>query len=125
MTSRTDPLPKLPTLPRGGAKTRKPPRLPKLPKKPEPVPDPLDKVEYTGDAEEDFKREFDALQEGYRERAEKEAARQAEATDGAYYFCVCLRTDSDREKLCQALGLHKDTHYADGYELARLLNVDL
>jgi hypothetical protein len=53
----------------------------------EPEPDPMADVEYTGDLEEDSKRELTALQKGFRERARREQERFELATDSEYWIC--------------------------------------
>lgn len=117
-------LPKLPKTPKAG----KPGKLPKLPARPsDPEPDPLADVEYTGSIEEDSKREFTALEDGYRKRAKNEDKRYKNAMDGEFYFVACFASFEERDKFLQACGYGKNDNfkYVNGHDLADRLNLDL
>lgn len=92
------------------------------------VVDPLADVQYTGDLQADTDAEFEALKQGYRARASAEADRFRNATDSEYWFAVCFKSREDKEKFLAAVKakprLHGDK-YLDGYQLAKLLGVDL
>lgn len=91
-----------------------------------PEPDPLADVEYTGDLPEDSRRELTALQQGFRDRAKREAERFRQATDSEYWFAVCFRSREDKERFLRALHLLAvGDKYLDGYAVARLLRVDM
>lgn len=92
------------------------------------VDDPLAEVEYTDDLGEDCAREFTALEKGFAERAGKEKARFQNVTDSEYWFATCFRTREDKEKFLKALRVHKNVmgdKYLDGYQLAKILGVDM
>ncbi|AXB48204.1 hypothetical protein A4R43_01115 [Amycolatopsis albispora] len=92
----------------------------------EPEPDPLADVEYTGDVPEDSRRELTALQQGFRDRAKREAERFRLATDSEYWLAICFKSREDKEKfLRNAKLLHVGDKYMDGYAVARLLGVPM
>lgn len=125
MTSHTDPLPKLPTMPKGAGRPGKLPKLAKVPaKRSDPTPDPLAEVEYTGNLEEDSARELTALEEGYRERMRNEQARFVAATDSEYWLCLCFADRAERERFLAAVGENPKTKYLLGRDLARTLDID-
>lgn len=92
----------------------------------EPEPDPLANVEYTGDLPEDSRRELTALQQGFRDRAKREAERFRLATDSEYWIAVCFKTREDKEKFLRNAGLLAvGDKYMDGYAVARVLGVPM
>ncbi|MGW5741569.1 hypothetical protein [Amycolatopsis sp. NPDC003861] len=94
--------------------------------KAEPEPDPLADVEYTGDLPEDSRRELTALQQGFRDRARREAERFRLATDSEYWIAVCFKTREDKEKFLRNAGLLAiGDKYMDGYAVARVLGVPM
>ncbi|WGH92105.1 hypothetical protein QDX21_07115 [Auritidibacter ignavus] len=95
-------------------------------KKRNPVENPLDSVEYTGDLEKDSASELTAIQKGFRERKEREKDRFVEATDSEFWFAVCFKNRGHKEKFLKAIdALPIGDKYLDGYKLAKLLGVDL
>ncbi len=92
----------------------------------DPEPDPLADVEYTGDLPEDSRKELNALQQGFRDRAKREAERFRLATDSEYWIAVCFKTREDKEKfLRNAKLLPIGDKYMDGYAVARALGVPM
>lgn len=92
----------------------------------EPEPDPLADVEYTGALPEDSRRELTALQQGFRDRAKREAERFRLATDSEYWLAVCFKTREDKEKfLRNAKLLGIGDKYMDGYAVAQALGVPM
>lgn len=120
-------LPKLPSITSAG-KTRKPQSL-KIQdlKRSDPEPDPLEKVNYTGNTEEDAKAELNALQQGFKDRAKNEAQRFKQATDTEYWFAVCFSSREEKESFLKAIGLGKrgdPDKYLVGRQLAALLGIE-
>lgn len=92
----------------------------------DPEPDPLAEVDYTGDLPEDSRRELTALQQGFRDRAKREAERFRLATDSEYWLAVCFKTRDDKETfLRNAKLLGIGDKYMDGYAVARVLGVPM
>ncbi|SFO82803.1 hypothetical protein SAMN05421810_10192 [Amycolatopsis arida] len=92
----------------------------------EPEPDPLADVEYTGDLPEDSRRELNALQQGFRDRARREAERFRLATDSEYWIAVCFKSREDKERFLRNAGLLAiGDKYMDGYAVARVLGVPM
>lgn len=92
----------------------------------EPDPDPLENVEYTGDLAEDSRRELNAVQQGFRDRAKREAERFRLATDSEYWVAVCFKSREDKEKFLRNAGLLAiGDKYMDGYAVARVLGVEM
>ncbi|MFD6070294.1 hypothetical protein [Amycolatopsis lurida] len=92
----------------------------------EPDPDPLAGVEYTGDEENDARAELDALHRGFRERTARELEQMQLATESEYWFCVCFKSQDDKDAFLTAAGLVviRDK-YLDGYATAELLGVTM
>ena len=91
-----------------------------------PAENPMNKVEPTGDAEEDSHREFEALAEGFRERRDKEEARYKDATDSGYYFAVVFRSNEDRDAFVSELNMAlEDGWWLNGYDVARKLKFEI
>ncbi|UUV33587.1 hypothetical protein NQK81_09070 [Amycolatopsis roodepoortensis] len=92
----------------------------------EPDPDPLAGVEYTGDEEDDARAELDALHRGFRERTARELERMQLATESEYWFCVCFKSQDDKDAFLAAAGLVViGDKYLDGYATAELLGVTM
>ncbi|WP_245617247.1 hypothetical protein [Amycolatopsis taiwanensis] len=92
----------------------------------EPEPDPLAEVDYTGDLPEDSRRELTALQQGFRDRAKREAERFRLATDSEYWIAVCFKSREDKERFLRNAGLLAiGDKYMDGYAVARVLGVPM
>ena len=122
--------------PKAGA-ARKPKRPLRREKPSDPTPDPLATVEYTGNLEEDSRRELTALEQGYRERAANEqgyrerAANEQKrfiaATDSEHWFAVSFPSRADKERFLRAIGLTgraAPDKYMTGDQLAAALGVD-
>lgn len=111
-----------PTRPARPPRPVRPPRIrPSIPE-----PDPLANIKPTGDLEADAATEFQALQEGYRDRLVQEATRFKNATDGQFWFCVCFESDEERKRFLAATGLggrKQDAKYVAGAHLAKALGV--
>ena len=90
------------------------------------APDPLLKVKSTGDVAVDAAAEFDAIDEGFRQRMANEQSRVNDELDSENWFAVVFETRAQKEEFLEILGLldHGDK-YLDGVEVARRLNVDL
>ncbi|EME52260.1 hypothetical protein [Amycolatopsis decaplanina] len=92
----------------------------------EPDPDPLAGVEYTGDEEDDPRPELGALHRGFRERTALELERMQLATESEYWFCVCFKSQDDKDAFLAAAGLVViGDKYLDGYATAELLGVTM
>lgn len=88
--------------------------------------DPLANVQYTGNVEADAKAELDELQKGFRARRDAEAKRFEQATDSEYWFAVCFKSRADKDAFLSAIKASRlGDKYLDGYQLARLLKVDI
>ena len=112
--------------PKAGA-VRKPKRPLRREKPSDPTPDPLATVEYTGNLEEDSRRELTALEQGYRERAANEQKRFIAATDSEHWFAVSFSSRADKERFLRAIGLTgraAPDKYMTGDQLAAALGVD-
>lgn len=111
--------PAKPTMP---AKPGKP-RKPAPPRKPRPrAKEPIDREA----AQADIERELTDIERGFRERNAKEMARNSDATDNKYYFCVVLEDGAQADALLDALGvLGKGDLYVDGRIVAKALGVEL
>lgn len=90
------------------------------------APDPLAKVEYTGDLERDSAAELEAIDAGWRERRAREQQRVNDELDSENWIAVVFETRAQKEAFLQALNLleHGDK-YLDGRDVAKALNVDL
>ena len=91
-------------------------------------PDPLDGVEYTGGLQEDSRREFSALREGFKARLKREKSGFSRATDSEFWFAVCFRSREDKEAFLSAIRARRSLmgdKYLDGYKLAKLLGVEM
>lgn len=92
----------------------------------DPEPDPLAEVDYTGDLETDARTELNAIQQGFRDRAKREAERFRLATDSEYWAVLCFKTRADKERfLTRAKLLAVGDKYLDGYAAARVLGVPM
>lgn len=92
----------------------------------EPEPDPLADVDYTGDLEADSAAELTALQQGFRDRAQRENDRFRLATDSEYWVAVCFKSREDKEAFLRAAGLAQiGDKYLDGYAVARALGIEM
>lgn len=126
------PLPKigpaaLPKLPSGPAKVELPDMPTVMPKGiVQPLDNPLDQLEPTGDIEVDAKTELIAAREALRAVDEQRNRRMDFITDSEYWFAVSFQTREQKEAFLQALNLyaHGDK-YLDGYVVARKLGVTL
>ena len=89
---------------------------------------PLESVEYSDDLNADASAEFEAVQQGFADRAKAERKRFQDATDSEFWFAVCFKTRDDKEDFLKALKVHKSTmgdKYLDGHKLAKMLGVKL
>ncbi|MCP2248174.1 hypothetical protein [Lentzea aerocolonigenes] len=92
----------------------------------EPLPDPLQDVEYTGDLAVDAGAELDALAIGFRERTKREDERFRLATDSEFWFALCFKSREDKDAFLKAAGLmHIGDKYLDGRAAAAVLGVDM
>ena len=83
---------------------------------------PLAKVEYTGDVQEDAAAELTELQRAYRERAKAESNRFADATDSEFWFAVCFRDRAEKDAFLAEFGVERlGDKYVDGALLAKAL----
>lgn len=106
---------------------RKPKRPLRREKPSDPTPDPLANVEYTGNLEEDSRRELTALEQGYRDRAANEQKRFIAATDSEHWFAVSFPSRADKERFLRAIGLTgraAPDKYMTGDQLAAALGID-
>lgn len=87
------------------------------------VDDPTAGIEWANNAEEDSKKELDAVAQGFRQRRDQEDKRVENATDSRYYFVVCFRDRPDRDSFLSKLnmGLDDGDWWINGYELGRML----
>jgi hypothetical protein len=70
--------------------------------------------------------ELDSVIQGFRDRAGKEAQRNAEVTLADAYVCVCFATREQREAFMAAKGwLRVGRRYVDGRRIAALEGIDL
>ena len=91
-----------------------------------PVPQYVDIPDQTGDAEADSAADLDAVQEGFRKRAQDEGKRFALATDTEYWSCICFQTREQKEAFLAAIGVLKHgDKYLDGALVAKALGIDL
>jgi hypothetical protein len=92
----------------------------------EPLPDPLQDVEYTGDLAADADAELDALAIGFRERTKREDERFRLATDSEFWFVLCFKSREDKEAFLKSARLmHIGDKYLDGRAAAAVLGVEL
>lgn len=98
--------------------------------------DPLENVEYTGDLPADCGAEFEALQESFEERknregmaarAKAERERFQKATDSEFWFAVCFEDRDEKERALKALKVNKrmmGDKYLDGRKLMQVLGLE-
>ncbi|WP_233223133.1 hypothetical protein [Amycolatopsis sp. BJA-103] len=92
----------------------------------EPDPDPLAGIKHTGDEEDDARAELDALHRGFREHTARELERMQLATESEYWFCVCFKSQDDKDAFLTAAGLVViGDKYLDGYATAELLGITM
>jgi hypothetical protein len=92
----------------------------------EPLPDPLQGVEYTGDLAADADAELDALAIGFRERTKREDERFRLATDSEFWFALCFKSRDEKDAFLKAARLmHIGDKYLDGRAAAAVLGVDM
>lgn len=86
----------------------------------------LDKIEYTGNAEVDSKRELNAFEQAAKAALQREKDARADMFDTEYFACICFQSRDQKEAFLSALGLleHGDK-YLDGYEVAEKVGVVL
>lgn len=91
-----------------------------------PAPDPLAKVKATGDVAADAAAEFDAIDEGFRNRMANEQGRVNDELDSENWCTFVFETRAQKDEFLTRLGLidHGDK-YLDGVEVARRMKVDL
>ena len=91
-----------------------------------PAPDPLAKVPATGDVAADAAAEFDAIDQGFRQRMANEQSRVNAELDSENWVAVVFETRAQKEEFLERIGLldHGDK-YLDGVDVARILSVDL
>lgn len=103
-------------------------KAPSFAKKPLPsmakAPDPLKGVSLPDDIEESPRVELDAVQQGFRERAQQEAQRFEDATDTGYYTCVVFENRAQLDAFLTGIGmLNQGDLYLDGREMAAKLGI--
>lgn len=89
---------------------------------------PLDRVKYSGDLEKDAMAEFDAIDQGYRDRAKQEADRFRRVTDSEYWFAVCFKSREEKNEFLKKVGVKTalmGDKYLDGHMLAKILGIKL
>ena len=70
----------------------------------DPVPNPLDTVDYSaGDPETNSQEEASALLDGFRERANREAERFTLATDSEFWFAIGFQSREQKEVFLAAM----------------------
>lgn len=94
-------------------------------KRPVHLPDPLASVDYTGNLEEDTKREFTALELAFKEQAKAEKQARKYANDSEFWFCACFQSRAQVEEFLRKLGFDGDEKYIDGRKLAALFGIVL
>lgn len=85
-------------------------------------------VEYTGELREDIAAELDALQAGFKSRAQAERKRFKQATDSEFWFAVCFESRELKEKFLAQIGVKPmvmGDKYLDGRQVAQVLGVSL
>lgn len=88
--------------------------------------DPLSNVEYTGDPEEDSKRELSAMEAGFIERAKNEEKRRIKATDSEYWVCLCFQSREQVEEFLRNSGWGRTSDkYLDGQKVAAKAGIAL
>ena len=87
----------------------------------------LDGIEYPGDLAGDAAVELDAIQQGFRDRRDREAERAELVTMTDYYFCVCFATRQQRQAFLDGVGwdIAAGDRYLDGRALAKRDGVEL
>lgn len=91
-----------------------------------PVPNPLDAVPDTDDAENDTKGMMSAALAAFKTQAKNEEKVFKDNTDTEYWFAVCFQNREQKEAFLTATGLigHGDK-YLDGQYVAKKLGVTL
>ena len=124
------PVPPKPIAPRPAPRPAAPPKpsagKPRELREFRPAPDPLAKVKATGDVAADAAAEFDAIDEGFRQRMANEQSRVNDELDSENWFAVVFETRAQKDEFLERLGLldHGDK-YLDGVEVAKILKIDL
>lgn len=90
------------------------------------APDPLAKVQYTGDIEADSAAELGAIEQGFRARMANEQDRVNKELDTERWFCVVFETRDQKDDFLAKTGLasHGDK-YLDYRDVAKVLGVDV
>lgn len=86
----------------------------------DPVPNPLDTVDYTGGGpEENSMAEASALLDGFRERAKRESERFTLATDSEFWFSIGFQSREQKEAFLAAMQwLQYGDKYLNGCHIA-------
>ena len=71
--------------------------------KQDPTENPLKDVVYTGDIEDDAKKEASALLEGFKKRAKDEDKRFELATDSEFWFCIGFKSRDQKEEFLRIM----------------------
>jgi hypothetical protein len=65
------------------------------------------------------------MQQGFKDRAQAEAARFKAVTDSEYWVCLCFQTRAQAEEFAAKLGLPQGQKYADGRSAAERLGIQI
>lgn len=87
---------------------------------------PLDEIEYIGNAATDSLAEMSVVESEFKARAKEENKRFIEATDSEYWIALCFQTRAQKEEFLEKLKLiDLGDKYLDGLKVAKRLNVDI
>lgn len=90
------------------------------------VPDPLAKVEYSGNVEADSAAELGALEEAFRGRKSQEDERFQLATDSEYWVALCFPSRKVKDAFLRAAKTARlGDKYVDGLQFARALGIEV
>lgn len=90
------------------------------------VPDCLEGIPYTGNAEQDSALEMSATLKAFKDRAKAEEKRMQDATDSEFWLCVCFQNRKQKEEFLAKLGLLADgDKYLNGQKVATAIGVEL
>lgn len=84
------------------------------------------KVKKTKDAIKDAERELTGIEKAFRERRAKEKDRFKIATQSEFWFCVCFKSQEQKDAFLKAVGLFEQgDKYIDGCEWAKSQDIEL
>lgn len=90
------------------------------------IDNPLDAIEYPGDAEGNATTEIGAALQAIKDEKKKLRDQYRVTTDTNYYFCVCFQSEQQKLKFLDASGWRDlGERFLDGLVVAKRLGIDI